>query len=124
LERGVARAHAQNNFTATYANKIGNDETQIDWSKTATEVDCLIRGLSPQPGAWTMCRGERLKLLDCELVHSFGDGAAGEALDDHLAVACGNGAIRLTRLQRPGRAPMGAESLLRGHAIPSGTRFS
>ena len=122
LERGSAADHAQNAVGATYAKKIENAETHIDWTRPASEIDCQIRGLSPYPGAWCEYRNERLKILYAEPVD--GAGVPGALLDDRLAVACGTGALRLTRLQRAGRAPMKAEDLLRGYPVPAGARLN
>ena len=118
LERGSIVEQAQSSEGATYAKKIANDETRINWTKPAQEIDCLIRALSPAPGAWCEAKGERLKVLYAEPVG--GSGAPGEILDDKLAVACGEGALRLTRLQRSGRGVMEAGELLRGYALPKG----
>jgi len=118
LERGVAHMRTQNNALATYAKKIENADARIDWKVPASEVDCLVRGLSPFPGAWCEHRHERLKILMTEPAeHS---GKPGEVLDDRLTVACGENAVRITRLQRAGRAPMDAQDFLRGYAIPAG----
>lgn len=122
IEHGNATGHSQHNVGATYAKKIENAETRIDWARPADEVDCLIRGLSPYPGAWCEFRNERLKVLDAEPTH--GNGAPGEIIDDRLTVACKTGAVRLTRLQRAGRAPMKTEDLIRGYSIPRGSRLS
>jgi methionyl-tRNA formyltransferase len=122
IERGHVVGHSQHNVGATYAKKIENAETHIDWTRPADEVDCLIRGLSPFPGAWCEYRNERLKILYAEPAE--GAGAPGQILDDRLTVACRTGALRLTRLQRAGRAPMTAADLLRGYAIPAGVRLS
>jgi methionyl-tRNA formyltransferase len=119
LERGAIADQKQPDDGATYAKKILKDEARIDWSKPANELDCLIRGLSPVPGAWTEYRGERLKILNCE--PATGSGAAGTVLDDALTIACGTGALRLTRVQRSGKAAMDASDLLRGFALPRGT---
>jgi methionyl-tRNA formyltransferase len=121
IERGNSTGHSQHNIGATYARKIENAETRIDWSRPVDEVDCLIRGLSPYPGAWCEYRNERLKVLYAEPVDAAG--APGEILDDRLTVACRTGALRLTRLQRAGRAPMKAEDLLRGYGISAGARL-
>lgn len=98
-----------------YAPKIDKAEARIDWRKPAVEVDRLIRGLSPFPGAWFMQEGERVKALHSEL--ATGAGAPGQVLDDRLCIACGEGAIRLTRLQRAGAAPMAASDFLRGRQV-------
>ena len=66
LERGAITANSRNPTKAsTYAKKILKEEARIDWTKSAREIDCLIRGLSPSPGAWTEVKGERVKILYC-----------------------------------------------------------
>ncbi|HEY4126207.1 MAG TPA: methionyl-tRNA formyltransferase [Rhizomicrobium sp.] len=120
LDRGSIEAQPQQG-EATYAKKILKEETRIDWTKSATEIDCHIRGLSPAPGAWTEASGERLKILYAELAK--GNGAAGELLDDKLTIACGEGALKLIRLQRAGKGPMNAEDLLRGFSLSRDTKF-
>src|SRR5579871_4549353 len=101
LERGSIAEQPQSAEGVTYAKKIEKSETRIDWTKSSRQVDCLIRGLSPVPGAWTDMNGERVKILNCEPAE--GSGVPGTLLDDALTVACGEGALRLTRLQRPGK---------------------
>jgi len=122
LERGSVAAAPQPNEGVTYAKKILKEEARIDWTKSAAEVDCLIRGLSPAPGAWSEANGERLKILYAEPV--AGSGAPGEMLDDNLTIACGSGALRLIRLQRAGRGAMDARDFLRGFALPRGARLT
>ena len=122
LERGSIAEQKQTEDGVTYARKISKEETRIDWTKPAREIDCLIRGLSPAPGAWTDVKGERVKILNCEPAN--GVGTAGTLVDDALTIACGTGALRLTRLQRPGKSAMDAGELLRGFALPRGTKFS
>src|SRR5262249_24407298 len=78
LERGSVFEVPQPQEGVTYAKKIAKDEARIDWTKPARELDCLIRGLSPAPGAWCEAQGERLKLLFAEPV--FGKGAPGEII--------------------------------------------
>ena len=121
LERGSVAATPQSADGVTYAKKILKEEARIDWTKSAPEIDCLIRGLSPAPGAWSEANGERLKILYAEPVN--GSGAPGELLDDKLTIACGSGALRLVRLQRAGKSVMSAHELLRGFALPCGSRL-
>ncbi|AXC48487.1 methionyl-tRNA formyltransferase [Paracoccus suum] len=99
----------------TYAAKIDKAEARIDWSRPAAEVDRLIRGLSPFPGAWTMAGGERLKLLRSRVVP--GSGAPGTMLDG-LKIACGTGAIEVLEAQREGKRATLAAEVLRGWATP------
>ncbi|HXG81448.1 MAG TPA: methionyl-tRNA formyltransferase [Sphingomicrobium sp.] len=103
----------------TYAPKIRKEEARIDWSRPAKELVRHIQGLAPFPGAWFEANGERIKLLAATIVRAHGE--PGEVLDDRLTIACGNGALRPTVLQRAGKAAMSAEELLRGFAIPKGS---
>ena len=122
LERGSAVETPQPPEGATYAKKILKEEARIDWTKSAHEIDCLIRSLSPVPGAWSEAKGERIKILNC--APAEGAGSSGTILDDDLTIACGNGAIRPTRLQRPGKSPMSTSELLRGFSLLPGTKFT
>ncbi len=105
----------------TYAAKIDKAEARIDWTRPAVEIDHQIRGLSPFPGAWTQSGGDRLKLLLSE--PAPGTGAPGTVLDAAPTVACGTGAVRLLRLQRPGRGPQDAADFLRGFPLAPGDRL-
>ncbi len=126
LERGKLQLTRQSDQGVTYAAKIEKAEARIDWNKPAREVLRHIHGLSPFPGAWCELAidGEpaRVKILRCEVAK--GSGAPGELLDDHLAVACKEGAIRILELQRAGKGAMKAEEFLRGTALKAGTRVS
>ncbi len=105
----------------TYAAKIDKSEARIDWSRPAAEVDRQIRGLSPFPGAWTEIDGDRVKLLASRLAE--GQGVPGEALDDALTIACGEGAVDLLRLQRAGKGAQDKETFLRGWPVAKGSRI-
>lgn len=121
VERGSVAERPQAAEGATYAKKIGKDETRIDWRRPAQDVDCLVRGLSPRPGAWSEACGERLKILYA--VPARGTGAPGEILDDRFTIACGEGALRVTRVQRAGRDVQEAEEFLRGFPLRRGVRL-
>lgn len=103
----------------TYAAKIDKAEARVDWSRTARQVDQLIRGLSPHPGAWCTISNERVKILGSRLVK--GHGAPGQVLDNALTVACGEGAVQLTRLHRAGKASQDAAEVLRGWPVSMGS---
>ncbi len=105
----------------TYAKKIDKAEARVDFALPAEEVDRLIRGLSPFPGAWVEHDGQRVKLLGSRVVS--GSGAPGEVLDDALSVACGAGAVQLLKLQRAGKGPQTADVFLRGVPIGKGARL-
>ena len=112
---------AQPDEGVSYAAKIDKAEARVDWTKPAAEVDRLIRGLSPFPGAWTEAGGERIKLLLS--ARAEGSGAPGTVLDAAPTVACGTGAVRLLRLQRAGRGPQEAADFLRGFGLAPGDRL-
>ena len=103
----------------TYAAKLAKDEGRIDWARPAAEIERQVRALNPWPGVWCELGGERLKVLEAKVL--AGSGTPGVTLDDGLTVACGDGALGLTRVQRAGKAPMAVAELLRGLAVPKGT---
>ncbi len=124
-QRGSLTLQPQAAEGVTYAAKIGKGETRIDWSRPAAEVHNRIRGLSPFPGAWTEMqvggKHERVKLLASIL--AAGSGEPGSVLDGALTIACGEGAVRITEVQRAGGKAMGAEEFLRGADVPKGARL-
>jgi methionyl-tRNA formyltransferase len=126
LEAGAATLTPQPEAGVTYAAKIDPAEARIDWTRPARMVSAHIRGLSPHPGAWfeaDLGRGvTRIKVQRC--VSGEGSGAPGEVLDDALLIACGEGAIRILQLQRPGKGPMNADDFLRGSRIEKGRRLT
>jgi len=105
----------------TYAEKIDKAEARIDWNRSAEFIDRQIRGLSPTPGAWTTVMGERIRLLAS--IPADGQGQPGQVLDGNLAVACGTGAIRLTRLQRAGKRAMGAADAVVGWKVRPNSEY-
>lgn len=123
IERGGATGTEQVG-EPTYAKKITPAEARIDWTRPAAEVDARIRGLSPFPGAWFEVETEegpvRIKAL-MSRVSARGSGEPGEVLDGELRIACGDGVVRLLRVQRAGKAAQSAEEMLRGFALPAGT---
>ena len=126
LERGMLQLTKQSEDGVTYAAKIEKAEARIDWHKPARAVLRHIHGLSPFPGAWCEMglEGEqvRVKILRCAMLDR--SGAPGDVLDEHLTIACKEGAIRILDLQRAGKAPMKAEEFLRGTPIKPPTRLS
>lgn len=109
---------------ATYARKIEKEEGRIDWRETATVIDRKLRALNPWPGCFSTVGDQRLRLLAGEVEAEAAAGAApGTLLDDQLRVGCGDGVLRITRLQKPGGKPMDGDAFLRGHPLPAGTRL-
>jgi methionyl-tRNA formyltransferase len=121
LERGTLPLTPQPAAGITHAAKISKNETRIDWGKPWQEVHNHIRGLSPFPGAWFEIGGARIKAL--RSTKGEDAGKPGTTLDDKLTVACGDGAIRLTQVQRAGKQPMNADEFLRGTPVKAGTQL-
>lgn len=107
----------------TYAPRLTREDGRIDWAKTATEIDRQIRALTPWPGTFTtLPDGTVLKIgAATPLPDAKHTAQPGTVLDDALTIACGSGAVRLSRLQKPGRGMMDADAFLRGQPLPAGT---
>ena len=110
---------AQPEEGASYAAKLTREDGRIDWRLDAAALDRRVRALNPWPGTFATLDGEVLKVLAA--VPEAGDGAPGTVLDEGLLVACGQGALRLMRVQAPGRGAMAAGAFLRGRRVPVGT---
>ena len=103
----------------TYAHKIDKAESRLDFTRSAVEVERQVRAFAPAPGAFFELEGERYRVLAAEVVE--GAGAPGATIDAALTIACGEGALRSTLIQRAGKPAMETAALLRGRAIPAGT---
>lgn len=118
---GAYTPELQDDALATYAEKISKAEARLDFSQSAVAVERAIRAFNPVPGAFVEYEGERIKLLAAKIVE--GSGAPGGILDDSFTIACAEGAIRPTLVQRAGKSPMSATELLRGFSIPSSAKL-
>ncbi|MDE2596272.1 MAG: methionyl-tRNA formyltransferase [Sphingomonadales bacterium] len=109
----------------TYAHKIDKAEARIDFAQDAAQIERQVRGFAPVPGAFFEFEGERCKVLAAVPTRHPGQTRddAGTTLDDALTIACGSGAIRPTLVQRAGRPAMTTAEMLRGWAIPAGSRL-
>jgi len=115
-------AQAQPEDGVTYAAKITKEECRIDWRRGAIELDRQIRGLSPAPGAFAEIKGERVTILAADMM--VGNlSTPGLVTDDQLTIACGEGGLRPTSVKRAGKRAMSVEEMLRGFAVPPGTRL-
>ncbi len=107
LAAGTLTGEVQDDSLANYAHKLNKDEARIDWSRPAVELERLVRAFNPWPICHSTLNGEPLKVLAATL--GEGSGQPGQILaasKDGLTVACGEGALRLTRLQLPGGKPL------------------
>jgi len=119
LSADLPPAVAQPEDGSTYAPKLDRAEGRIDWADTAAALDLKIRALNPWPGVWCERDGARLRVLAATPVS--GAGEPGEVIEAPLTVACGDGALRLDRVQRAGKSAMAADEYIRGNPLPVGT---
>ena len=115
-------AMPQREAGATYAPKIAKKESRLDFSQPAAAVERQIRAFNPAPGAYFEHEGERIRVLAAELSELAGE--PGTVLDHGLAIACADGSIVPTLVQRAGRAAMRPDELLRGFVIPVGANLN
>ena len=106
----------------TYAAKISKAEAKLDFGQAAQNVERQVRAFNPMPGAYFEFMGERIKVLEAEIVP--GSGPPGMVADDWLKIACGERAIRPIYVQRAGRSQMHSSELLRGFPIPKGAQLN
>ena len=104
----------------TYAHKLTHEEGILQWSQTADELDRCVRALNPWPGTFTHAGTDRLKILAAEPVAVEHGKQPGTLLDDRLLVACGTGALRISKLQKQGGKPLLAKDFLNGHPLSQG----
>ena len=110
IANGVLMPYEQTDNSATYAAKIRTDDARLDWNRSASELLRMIRAYNPVPGAWTTLDGERLKCWRAAAA-SEKDGTPGSimsASQEGIVVACGEGSLCLTELQRPGKTAITA----------------
>jgi methionyl-tRNA formyltransferase len=122
LVGGSLEAVAQPEVGATYAEKLDRDESRIDWNRTAAEIERKIRAFDPWPGAWFSHQGTRIKVLSAAVLEADADAQPGTLVSPTgLTVNCGEGALRIDRVQRQGKAATDTESFLRGYTLAAGT---
>jgi len=124
-ELAMGRAHpiAQPESAATYARKIEKADTLLDWSRAAAELERAVRAFRPAPGAAVTYEGEMIKIWSARI--AAGQGVPGTVLcaGESLVVACGEHALEIAELQRPGARRLPAASFLRGRPVAAGSRF-
>jgi len=123
IEAGKANAVPQPAEGATYARKVGREEAMLDWARPAASLERTVRALRPAPGAATTLRGERIKIWRARVVEGRGTPGSVLAVAGELVVACGEGALAITQLQRAGGKPLSAAEFLRGRVLSTGARL-
>ena len=124
VAHGRVHAVPQPAAGVTYAHKIGKGDAAIDWGASAAQIERAIRALRPAPGASTTLHGTALKLWRASVVDARGaPGSVLEASPAGILVACGDGALRVTELQRAGGKRLAAADFLHGQRIDPGERL-
>jgi methionyl-tRNA formyltransferase len=125
LESSVMSAQPQPESGVTYARKIEKADLFLRWSRPAEELERVVRAFRPSPGAVAMLKGESLKVWQASVTSDRGEpGTLLEAQGSSIVVACGEGALSLTEVQRAGGKRMSTEEFLRGHALEVGSRLA
>ena len=125
LEQGKLNAVPQDNQLATYAAKLTKDEAQLDWTRAAAELERMVRGYNPFPGASSFINDTQIRIWQASLSEGM-SGEPGEILavdKNTLVVACGNGALSLEVMQRPNAKALPAAQFLQGFHLKAGDRF-
>lgn len=127
LALGTLVEAPQDDASATYAAKVATREAAIDWSHSAAEIERAVRAFDPWPGAWTTCRGERIKVLVAGVVPVDGEGPAEPgtiaAVEPAPVVVAGGDAVRLDRVQPAGGRRMSGADWARGRRVEPGERL-
>lgn len=119
IKKGTAKRTPQKDADATYAPLIAKESGEIDWKKSAIEVNNRVRALVPWPAAHTFYKGKMLKVLRSEPVSLPGKFQPGEIVDvkNDLIVACEGGALLIKEVQLQGGRKMSAHDFVRGHPL-------
>lgn len=128
LESGEARPVPQPAEGVTYAQKLTKEEGLLDWHQPAAYLDRQVRALNPWPGTYFLRNGERYRVKKATLVIlPDGDQQAqepGTVLDRTLTIQCGEQALRLDEIQKPGRGSLKTQDFLNGTPIDIGTSIN
>lgn len=122
IEEGKARFIPQEEDKATYAKKIKKEDEVIHWNKSAKEIIAQIHGLNPRPGACFTYKEEKIKIWKAEYVAK--NDKPGLVLDNQLCISCGEGALKILEIQRPGKKIQQTKDFLLGFAIPQNTQLN
>lgn len=126
IENGTATYEKQGETPTPYAKMIQKKMGLIDWSKSAEEIERLVRGLNPWPSAFTHFHQKTLKVWEADVVHEEMNGQNGEIIEvrkDALVVKTGKEALSIKELQLEGKKRMTVEAFLRGYEVCSGEIF-
>ena len=112
----------QNDRNAVYAKKLSKEDGHLVWSKSAEELERIVRALNPWPGAWCLMNGERIKIHEASVLNTLQHTQdPGKILTGDFSVACGIGVLKITAIQQPGKSAMGVSDFIRGNPIQIGS---
>lgn len=124
LEAGTLKRIPQDHEAATYEPKMDKELGRIDWAKSAREIDCLVRGTTPWPGAFTTLGDQTIKVFELAIREGEPTGQPGEIIcadaKQGLVVSCGDHDLECLAIQMPGAKRMNAKDYLRGHTMDTG----
>ncbi|OLR59162.1 methionyl-tRNA formyltransferase [Anaerostipes sp. 494a] len=126
LENGTAVRTKQDDSLSCYAKMLTKDMGQVDFSKSAVEIERLIRGLNPWPSAYTSMDGKTMKLWDADITPYDGDAEPGTIVDvtkEAIVAATGEGALALKEIQLAGKKRMKVSAFLLGYHVETGTKL-
>jgi len=123
MEAGRAQAQPQSTQGVAYAHKIEKAETQLQWARSAVELERAVRAFRPAPGAVARLGDDPIKIWRARVVHATGE--PGHVLEqgEALVVACGHEALAIDELQPAGGRRMSVAEFLRGRRLPLPARF-
>ncbi len=120
LQAGTLSSEKQDESQANYAKKLYKEEAQIDWHKPAIEIARQVAAFNPWPVAQSKNGEETLRIWNATAIDEQSDKTPGSVVNadkQGIDVACGNGKVRITRLQRPGGKPQSAAEYLNAHRL-------
>ncbi len=124
LENGTLQRIPQDHDAATYEPKMDKELGRIDWSKSAREIDCLVRGTTPWPGAYTTLGDQTIKVFELAVKDGAPSDQPGQIIaadaKQGFVVSCGDHDVELMQIQMPGAKRMNAKDYLRGHTMDTG----
>jgi len=126
IENGTATRTPQNHDEATHVSMISKELGNIDWNKSAVEIERLVRGLNPWPSAFTKLDGKTFKIWKAEVVDKTTDmpvGTISNVGKDVLEVQTAEGVLSLLEVQLEGKKRMEIDAFLRGYSVEKGTRL-
>ena len=123
IAAGTVRAVPQAEEGVTYATKVNKGECWLDWSKSARDLERMVRAFRPHPGAMTRLSGAALKVWRSRVVSAGGVPGTVIAVEDAMVVACADGGLAIDEVQPAGGRRMSGRDYVRGHPVAPGTRL-